>query len=108
MQAMMYLIIQQLIFQMLQRLKDAAEGCWNAILKTDVKEFGKYFRESFEAQIKMFPNMVYDEIFEIIERYKNVSYGWKLSGAGGGGYIIFVADKVIPGSIQVKIRRKSQ
>ena len=89
-------------------LKDAAEGCWNAILKTDVKEFGKYFRESFEAQIKMFPNMVYDEIFEIIERYKNVSYGWKLSGAGGGGYIIFVADKVIPGSIQVKIRRKSQ
>ena len=89
-------------------LKDAADGCWDAILKTDLELFGKNFRESFEAQIKMFPNMVYDEIFEIIERYKKVSYGWKLSGAGGGGYIIFVADKGIPGSIKIKIRRKSQ
>ncbi len=89
-------------------LSDAAEGCWDSILKTDLENFGKYFRESFEAQIKMFPNMVYDEIFETIEKYKKLSYGWKLSGAGGGGYIIFVADKEIPGSIQVKIRRKSQ
>ncbi len=89
-------------------LSDAAEGCWDSILKTDLEQFGKYFRESFEAQIKMFPNMVYDEIFEIIQKYKKLSYGWKLSGAGGGGYIIFVADKEIPGAIQVKIRRKSQ
>jgi cytidyltransferase-like protein len=89
-------------------LKVAAEFCWDSILKCDIKKFGCYFRKSFEAQIKMFPNMVFNEIFEIIERYKEFSFGWKLSGAGGGGYIIFVAEKEIPGSIQIKIRRKSQ
>lgn len=91
-----------------EALKEAADNCWESILNYDVEKFGWYFRKSFEAQIKMFPNMVYDEIFEIIDRYKNLSYGWKLSGAGGGGYIIFVSDKEIPGSIQIKIRRKSQ
>ena len=91
-----------------EALKEATEFCWESILNCDVEKFGCYFRKSFEAQIKMFPNMVYDEIFEIIERYKNSAYGWKLSGAGGGGYIVFVADKEIPGSITVKIRRKSQ
>jgi cytidyltransferase-like protein len=89
-------------------LKYAAEGCWEAIMKCDLENFGKYFKESFDAQIKMFPNMVNDEIFKIIERYRNSAYGWKLSGAGGGGYVIFVSDKEIPGSIQIKIRRNSQ
>ena len=88
-------------------LKEAAEGCWESIFNYDVEKFGYYFRKSFEAQIKMFPNMVYDEIFETIGKYKNSAYGWKLSGAGGGGYIIFVSDKEIPGSIQIKIRRNS-
>ena len=89
-------------------LKEATESCWEAILNCDLEKFGHYFRKSFEAQIKMLPNMVYDEIFNIIEKYKNSSFGWKLSGAGGGGYIIFVSDKEIPGSIQIKIRRNSQ
>ena len=56
----------------------------------------------------MFPNMLYDEILDIIEKYRNSSYGWKLSGAGGGGYIIFISEREIPGSIQIKIRRSSQ
>jgi cytidyltransferase-like protein len=86
-------------------LKEAAEHCWESILNQDVEKFGHYFRKSFEAQIKMFPNMAHDEIFNVIEKYKNSSYGWKLSGAGGGGYIIFVSDKEIPGSIKIKIRR---
>ncbi len=91
-----------------EALKIASEFCWESILQCDIKKFGCYFKKSFEAQITMFPNMVYSEIFEIIERYKNLTYGWKLSGAGGGGYIIFVADKEIPGSMKIKIRRKSQ
>jgi galactokinase/mevalonate kinase-like predicted kinase len=88
-------------------LKEASELCWEAILNSNLEKFGFYFRKSFEAQIKLFPNMVYSEIFEIIERYKNSSFGWKLSGAGGGGYIIFISEKEIPGSIKIKIRRKS-
>jgi cytidyltransferase-like protein len=90
-----------------KKLQRAAEDCWGAILKKDVKKFGQAFRESFEAQIKMFPNMIFDGIPQIINNYKDKAYGWKLSGAGGGGYLIFVAEKSIKGAMQIKIRRKA-
>ncbi len=88
-------------------LSAAAEKCWDAILNADLKNFGEYFRKSFEAQIKMFPNMVYDEIFKTIDKYRESAFGWKLSGAGGGGYLIFVSEKTIEGAMKIKIRRKS-
>jgi cytidyltransferase-like protein len=87
-------------------LRDAAEYCWDSIIKSDIEKFGYYFRKSFEAQTRIFPYMISDEILITIEKYKDLAYGWKLSGAGGGGYIIFVADKEIPGSMQIKVRRK--
>jgi cytidyltransferase-like protein len=88
-------------------LSYAAEMCWKSILNKDLENYGLFFRKSFEAQIKMFPNMVYDDIFKVIDRYKGQSFGWKLSGAGGGGYLIFIAPKAIEGAIQIKIRRPS-
>jgi mevalonate kinase len=50
--------------------------------------------------------MVDNEIFTIIERYKSNALGWKLSGAGGGGYLILVSDEPIKGAIKIKIRRR--
>jgi cytidyltransferase-like protein len=88
-----------------EKLVIATENCWESILSMDLFNFGKYFRESFEAQIVMFPNMVDENIFEVIERYKSQAIGWKLSGAGGGGYLILVSEKNIKGAIQIKIRR---
>jgi cytidyltransferase-like protein len=88
-------------------LADATENCWKAILKKDIQAFGKSFRRSFEAQIAMFPNMVDDDILATIELYKDKAWGWKLSGAGGGGYIILVADTPVEGAMQIKIRRKN-
>ena len=87
-------------------LADAAEQCWNSILNYDLKSFGKYFRASFEAQIAMFPGMIDDFILRTIDKYKDRAYGWKLSGAGGGGYLILVSEKPISGAMQIKIRRK--
>ena len=87
-------------------LSEAAENCWKAILAKDVVAFGKYFRESFEAQIAMFPNMVSEDILKQIDSFKDRAAGWKLSGAGGGGYLIFVSEKPIENAIRIKIRRK--
>lgn len=87
-------------------LADAAEHCWAAIQNKDVTAFGRYFKESFEAQIAMFPNMASKEIFDQIDQYKDKAKGWKLSGAGGGGYLIFVAETPIENAIRVKIRRR--
>lgn len=88
-------------------LAEAAEECWESVHKMDLKAFGNTFRRSFEAQIKMFPNMVDEEIMRIIERYKTNALGWKLSGAGGGGYLILVSEEPVPGAMQIKIRRST-
>lgn len=86
-------------------LSDAAEDCWNAIQNKNLYDFGQAFIKSFEAQIKMFPHMVNNDILDQIEKYKSSSLGWKLSGAGGGGYLILISDKPILNAIQIRIRR---
>jgi cytidyltransferase-like protein len=83
----------------------ATESVWEAILNHDIVEFGRQFRNSFEAQIKMFPNMMNDQILQTIEAHRSQALGWKLSGAGGGGYLVFVSENPIEGAIQIKIRR---
>ncbi len=88
-----------------QALSEAAEACWQSILKHDVKGFGAAMRAAFEAQIAMFPNMANESVHELIERYRDRALGWKLSGAGGGGYLILVADQPIEKAIRVNIRR---
>jgi cytidyltransferase-like protein len=88
-------------------LADAAFGCWKAIQEKDIQQFGKYFLDSFHAQIAMFPNMVDSITNEIIEKYKHLAHGYKLSGAGGGGYLILVSEQPIDNAIQIKIRRRS-
>ncbi len=87
-------------------LADAAINTWNAALDRDIQSFGKYFKASFEAQVAMFPHMVNEEVIQTIEKYKDEAYGWKLSGAGGGGYLVMVSEKEIEGTIRIKIRRK--
>ena len=87
------------------KLSQAAQQTWEAILDRDLSKFGKSAQNSFEAQIAMYPNMITQDIFDIIEKYKSGVKGWKISGAGGGGYLIFINDKPIENAIQIRIRR---
>ena len=73
----------------------------------DLKAFGESVTRGFEAQIAMFPRMMSEGIQEQIALYRNQSLGWKLSGAGGGGYLILIADKPVATAIQIRIRRGS-
>jgi galactokinase/mevalonate kinase-like predicted kinase len=86
-------------------LSDAANKCWEAILNKDIGRFGRSVRESFEAQTAMFPNMISDDIMETLDKYRDTALGWKLSGAGGGGYIILVSEMPVENAIQIRIRR---
>jgi len=88
-----------------QALSVASSECWNAIKSKDTKTFGTSMRCAFEAQIAMFPNMMNRTIKELIEKHKDIAYGWKLSGAGGGGYLILVADQPIKNAVRVIARR---
>ncbi|MFN0015849.1 MAG: adenylyltransferase/cytidyltransferase family protein [Saprospiraceae bacterium] len=89
-----------------QALAIAAENCWQAVLNRDAEAFGTAFRQSFEAQVAMFPHMADADIFRLIEQYRDTALGWKLSGAGGGGYLILVARQPVEPAIRIKARRR--
>jgi len=89
-------------------LADAADACWAAIKSRDAASFGRAVRESFEAQVAMFPNMVNDAVRALIDEYRGRALGWKLSGAGGGGYLILVSDRPIPDATRILARREHE
>ena len=105
-------------------LADAADACWNAIMKRDLAAFATAYKASFEAQTSMFPGMIYptykghDEedgsyIREAIDRYSAMPgvLALKMPGAGGGGYLALVVDSAAewsdahPEAIGISIRR---
>jgi hypothetical protein len=86
-------------------LAAAADGCWRAIREMNLPEFGRQMRASFEAQVSLFPRMSNDAVKEMIRQHGGASLGWKLSGAGGGGYLVLASHQPVAGSIPLKIRR---
>ena len=92
--------------QRAKALADPTEACWQAIQAQDIEAFGRTIRESFEAQIAMFPNMMNESVAQLIEKYRDKAVGWMLSGAGGGGYLILVSDKPIENAVRIVARRE--
>ena len=106
-------------------LAEAADACWSAIMTKDLNAFAAAYRNSFEAQVSMFPGMVRPTyighpetdgsyIADAIAHYSTMPevLAWKMPGAGGGGYLAFVVDdakgfvKKHGEAFELKIRRK--
>lgn len=83
-------------------LAKAADNCWNAIINHNLEEFASAFLASFEAQTAMFPGMINPSVSgtgcaeasvqPYIDKYSAIPgvLAWKLTGAGGGGYLALV------------------
>lgn len=85
------------------RLVKAADDCWNGILAHNLEAFAKAYKDSFDAQVAMFPGMV-NPVFkghpeidgsyirQMIEKYSAEEdvLALKMPGAGGGGYLALV------------------
>jgi cytidyltransferase-like protein len=89
-------------------LADATDENWKAILDQDIGKFGSSLRAMFEAQVAMFPAMLNERVSAVIEKYRDIALGWKLTGAGGGGYLIVASDKPIPHAVRIVARRESE
>ena len=86
-------------------LAQAADECWQAILDCDIDRWGKACTASFDAQVQMFPYMISEHVRKAIEEYKDLVKGYKITGAGGGGYLVLINDEPIDKAIQIRIRR---
>lgn len=89
-------------------LAAAAENLFLAATNKDALAAGKAMTASFEAQIEMFPNMTSSSIQNTIQQCYEESptiLGHKLSGAGGGGYLVLFSEHPIDNTLQIKIRR---
>ena len=96
-----------------QALAQAADDCWNAIMKKNLRAFAKAYKASFEAQVSLFPAMIQPGVQEYIDKYSAMPdvLAWKMPGAGGGGYLALVVEdaeqfnKEHSEAIRITIRR---
>ncbi len=89
-----------------KNLADAAEACWSAALRKDFAAFAQAFLASFEAQIAMLPSMMTNEVAETIAARRADAAAWKMVGAGGGGYMAFLSERLPHDGIRIRARRK--
>ena len=71
-------------------LAGAADRCWTAIISRNLDAFAQAYRDSFDAQVAMFPAMIQGCVQSYIDKYKDSVLAWKMPGAGGGGYLACV------------------
>jgi len=86
-------------------LSSAADKAWEGIMEKNLEKFAAGFLSSFNAQTRMFPNMLNPRVEAVIESYRGKALAWKLSGAGAGGYLALVAEEPVPGAMSLRIRR---
>ena len=84
-----------------QKLAASTDACWQAMLAGRTRDWGQATAAAFEAQLEMFPRMLVPEVKEAVDFYRDKAYGWKLTGCGGGGYLVLVSDRPIANAIKV-------
>ncbi len=82
-----------------------ADRVWDSILAGDPERMGHYMTAAFRMQTSMFPAMAGPEIEAEIDKYLDRIWGVKISGAGGGGYLVLLTDQEIEGAIRLTTRR---
>jgi cytidyltransferase-like protein len=87
-------------------LAEAAEELWTASTAKNDSGFGNAMKKGFSAQVSMFPLMINEQVREAIRSVEDKCFGYKLSGAGGGGYLVIFGDQRIEGSLKIRIRRE--
>ena len=104
---------QDITLEKVKALAAAADRCWNAIMAMDLDAFATAYKDSFHAQVAMFPAMIQGSVSSYIDKYSAMDevLAWKMPGAGGGGYLACVVTDASsfcvanPETIALRIRR---
>jgi len=85
----------------IKSIKNLAYDFWDLINKDfDSKNIGELLEKGWNNKIKLASKISNNEIIRLYEKCKNLgSYGGKLSGAGGGGFLLMVVDESIKNNL---------
>src|SRR5205807_4319947 len=78
----------------MHRIRELAECMRQALLEKDLKNFGLLLHEGWENKKKissMISNVVIDRLYSLAR--KNGTLGGKITGAGGGGFMLLYCDE---------------
>ena len=90
------------------RLGQSGKDCYDAMLNTDVKKLGASLNLTMKCWETILPHVVRHprlraDLMPILRAYQKQYPGAMYSGCGGG-YLIVVSEKPVPGAFQVKVR----
>src|SRR5215471_14691866 len=79
------------VFEIFERIRDAAEGMRDALLANDWNAVGEIMRAAYPNRKRLAPNITTPHMDMIVEKaLANGAEGAKICGAGGGGCIAFL------------------
>ena len=84
-----------------RKLAQSSDLCWKAIHDRNTAEWGRALSLCLEAQLEMFPSMATEELISMREKYADRICGCKMTGAGGGGYMILISDQPVENTLQI-------
>jgi len=90
------------------KLGQSGKDCYNAIVKMDAKALGASFNLNMKCWETLLPHVVRHpalrvDLMPLLAAYQRQYLGAMYSGCGGG-YLIVVSEKPVPGAFQVNVR----
>jgi cytidyltransferase-like protein len=90
--------------QYIKELGEAGNLCWESIMKKDINGLGKSMSDTMILWKKILPLTVPDDIMREMETSYFLSFSGAITSGCGGGYIIVVSEREVPGAIKIKVR----
>ena len=94
------------------RLSQSGKDCFSAIVRKDAKALGASLNLTMECWEVLLPHVVRhprlrEDLVPLLKAYQQQYPGAMYSGCGGG-YLIVVSEKPVPGALQVNVRVASK
>lgn len=94
------------------KLGQCGRNCFAAVMQRDARRLGASFNLNMQCWERLLPHVVRHPLIRLdlmapLKAYQKQYLGAMYSGCGGG-YLMVVSDKPVPGAFKVKIRIKSQ
>jgi hypothetical protein len=98
--------------QWVARLGESGQNCYEAIVNMDARALGCSLNLNMKCWEALLPHVVRHPLIRVdlaglLKAYQKEYYGAMYSGCGGG-YLIVVSPKPVPGALQVNVRTSSR